>query len=68
MDTVVYKIKFDLCFHGAYRLILNRCLLLLFQDTKNGNDPILVKNTQCEGYSMNLQHFTGLVDSQMAGI
>lgn len=52
------KIKLDPCFHGAYKLILSRCWLLLFQDAKNGNDPFAAKNKYCERYSKNLQLFT----------
>lgn len=38
------KIKLDPYFHEAYKLILNRCGLLLFQDAKNENDPFAAKN------------------------
>lgn len=43
-DTVACEIKLDPCFHGAYKLILNK-FPLLFQDAKNGNNPFTAKNT-----------------------
>lgn len=56
-DTVMWKIKLDPCFHRAYKLILSRCRLLLFQDAKNENDPFAAKNKYCKWYSKNLQPF-----------
>ena len=42
-DTAVHEIKPDPYFHEAYKLILSRCQLLLFQDAENGDDTCTAK-------------------------
>lgn len=59
--AVMWKIKLDPCFHRAYKLILSRGRLLLFQDAKNENDPFAAKNKYCKWYSKILYFSLGLL-------